>query len=434
MGFAILVLFCILTSYKIINNKNPVAIVLFYCAIAPSVKLGGATFDSNYLYITLITIMIFLKRRSIKKYNALKPFSLMTMIWIVMYFIGWLSHGAPNSNEFWISVVGLLKNIITIYVCYLLSIDSNSQQLDRTMGKALGYIVVANAIMVTLQWLMPLKMFALCNELYYSADRAGYTSAASINTWGGGFYIDHYYRYFGLFGTPMEFSCVLILVLAFLLIQIITGKFYFKHPKLLTIVTIVLGIATQTKLFFLMLPILLIMYVMYSKKKLNTTRIISYFSLGIVCLFFIVFLDKISNIQMFSYFQYLRDPLSAFASRLGNDSSEQGYIYQTLTVGLDNILTGVGPVSVYGEKIADSSYVVLLHNGGILTLLVMLFYYGSLFVKNSKNHLPVLNILLITLFVLGASRNVLLSGSILIITVYYIIQSNRMQTSNKLYK
>ena len=66
---------------------------------------------------------------------------------------------------------------------------------------------------------------------------------------------------------------------------------------------------------------------------------------------------------------YVYNPISAFDSRL----SSTGTLSKTLEVVGDNIIWGVGSIPIKGELIGDNVYVVLLHAGGMVALLI---YFG----------------------------------------------------------
>lgn len=424
MAYLILFVFCIVGIYGIQIKKNIGPLIILYYTIAPNVPLMGSTFDSTYFFIPIMLVFILIRNGGrLYKYRNFKGFIILSVVWVITYFIGWILGDMHQPRMYFISSAGLLKTILAIYLLHLAPCSSSEKNLDKTVGRGLEYVLGFNAVAVFLQWLIPLKMYDICYKLYYSADSSGYTSYETITSWGSGFYNGRYYRYFGLFETPMIFSCVIILALTFYVIQISSERRFFKYPRIVFFLSMLLGILAQCKIFFLMLPILVSLYVICNVRRLTGKRVIAYSVIVIGAFFVIMNLDSISSSSMFQYLKYLKEPLEAFSTRFSSGGNSEGYLDNTLNIAFQNILTGVGPVSVEGESIADSSYIVLLHNGGIIACIAMIIYYFSLFRNNIRIKHSYLNLLIIVLAIMGASRTVMLYGSVLIIIVYYLTEN-----------
>ena len=420
MNYSILLFFCVLTVYFILKNKNPLVIEIVYFIISPCVKLGSLNIDSTYLFVLFVIIVLLIKKKGKFKAESFNGFFHLMVFWIIFYLLGWIINGQMiNLSGVIISVLGLIKNILVLYVCALSCVIRSKKELDRIIGKSFSVSVLLNLIAVLLQMAFPAKMYDICYQLYYSASSTGYTNYDTIKTWGSGFFKGKYYRYFGLFDTPMNFSCFIIIVLTLVVVQLSSDKTFFKYPKIVSIVCFFLGLLAQCKIFFLMLPVLIVLYILFNFKRINFNRMIifSIIIFGIIMIF--LNLDSISGISTFRYLRYLKDPVEAFATRLGSDDKE-GYIFKTLQVALQHPLFGVGPVSVAGETIADSSYIVLFHNGGIFSLVVLMLIYFRLIVETVKKNQVCLNILIISLLIMGMSRTILISGSLLLISIFYI--------------
>lgn len=404
-----------------VKGKDVLPMVLLYYFITPNIPLGGGlVVDSSYIFIFVLLIVSgIISGGTIKLKKQMRSLALLTLVWIVTYTIGWVASGASSQMTFLIAILGLLKTLAAVILCFCSCRNMPREKVYRSIGKGLSWTVWLNAIAVTLQFFFPYQMYDLCYELYYSASSSGYTSYESIESWGAGFYDGRYYRYFGLNETPMVLSCIIVVVLVFVLIQFITGKPFFPHPKTIGIVAILVGISAQCKIFFLMLPILIMLYVLFTSSKMTRKRFFLYMSGCIACLLVIVFLDEISSIPTFRYLAYLQAPLQAFATRFGNGAGSSGYLTATLDVAFRHFLTGVGPISISGEPIADNSFVVIFHNGGIVAVLAMIAFYVSIIFKNLKQGNNVNNILVISMLIMGLSRTNLIFGNLLIITMLY---------------
>ena len=363
----------------------------------------------------------------IKRFKEVGPLNLLVVMWIASYTLGWVSGGLQSPRQYVISILGLLKTVVAVYLIFENFSGKTKKELEQMVGSTLGVVLTMNAIMVFFQWMMPIQMYNLCNILYYSADSTGYTSLETSDQWGGGFYKGHYYRYFGLFETPMAFSCFLILVLAFYVIQCSSEKKFFRHPKIIFLIDVVCGLMAQCKIYIMILPIVLLIYLLYNYKRLSRNQIFVYSFAGILGALLIGNIERIPLLQSYlgAKLTYFTNPIATFATRFGSGEGN-GYLTKTVAIAKDYFLTGVGPVSINGEPLADSSYVVLLHNGGILAIIALVVFYVWLLRKNIKINEKCLNIALLVLFFIGLSRTELIFGSVLIFFMAYILEDHRI--------
>lgn len=422
MAYLILGIFLLCCIWKIAQGKDALSVVLFYYFIAPNISIGGGlVVDSSYIFVfVLIVISAIFFNGKIKVTRQVKSLTILITVWIITYTMGWLANGANSQLTFGIAILGLIKTLISVVLCLSLSRNMSKKMIYRSIGKGLSWTIWANAVAVALQFFFPYQMYDVCYELYYSASSSGYTSYEKIESWGSGFYGGRYYRYFGLNETPMVLSCIVVLVLTIMLIQVITEKRFFIHLRILGVVTILVGVAAQCKIFFLMLPVLALLYVWFNSNKLNRGKIYLYTSGCVACIFLLVFFDEISSISVLRYLTYLKSPLEAFATRFGDGAGSSGYLTETLGIAFDHFLTGVGPISISGEPIADSSFVVIFHNGGIIALFAMIVFYWDIAFKNLKRGNNANNILVISMLVMGLSRTNLIFGNLLIATLFYL--------------
>lgn len=422
MAYLVLLFFILCCTWKIIRGKDALPIILLYYFIAPNIPLGsGLVVDSSYIFIfVLLIVSAIVSGGVLKLKKQVRSLALLTIVWIVTYMIGWIVNGASSQATFFIAILGLIKTLAAVILCFCLCGSMTKEIIYYNIGKGLSLTVISNAIAIILQFLFPYQMYDLCYELYYTASSSGYTSYERIESWGAGFYNGRYYRYFGLNETPMVLSCIIVVVLSFLLIQAVTRKQFFGHPKIIGAVAIFVGTSAQCKIFFLMLPILGMLYVLFDSRKLTRRKLFLYMSGCIACLLIIIFLDEISSISTFRYLAYITSPLQAFATRFGDGKGASGYLTETLSVALNHFLTGVGPISISGEPIADSSFVVIFHHGGIVALLAMIVFYVYIIKENSRHGNNADNILVISMLIMGLSRTNLIFGNLLIVTMLYI--------------
>lgn len=427
MAYIILAIFTVVCTWKIIIKKGALPLVILYFFIAPNIPIGGGlVVDSSYVFIfILLVVKAIVHGGKVIINRRIQSLLFLIAVWIFTYTIGWFINGAASRQTFIISILGLVKTLAAVGLCLILCNDMSKSMIYRSIGIGLSWTVGLNAMAVILQYIFPYQMYDLCHNLYYSASSSGYTSYESIESWGAGFYNGRYYRYFGLNETPMVLSCIIIVVLAFLLIQVISDKKFFTHPRILGIVAVLVGVSAQCKIFFLMLPVLVLFYVFFNSKKMNTRQLYLYIIGSVLCLLLLLFLDDISSIAAFRYLHYITSPLEAFVTRFGDGSGTSGYLTETLTVALDHLLTGVGPISISGEPIADNSFVVILHNGGIVATFAMVAFYTKVIFDNYKSGNTINNILILAMIVMGLSRTNLIFGNLLILTIFYVYVDKR---------
>lgn len=422
MAYLFLAIFTILGAWNILKGKNALTLVVIYYFITPNIPIGnGLVVDSSYVFIfILFVIYVVFHNGKIAVTKHLNSFVMLTFLWIITYTLGWYVGGNKAPQTYLISVLGLIKTLAAVILCMCLSHKMTKEEMRFYLGKGLAWVIGLNAVAVGLQYLFPYQMYDICYKLYYSASSSGYTSYEQIESWGSGFYNGRYYRYFGLNETPMVLSCIVIFVLVFVLIQYSSDKRFFLHPRILTIVALFVGVSAQCKIFFLMIPVLILLYVYSNSKRLSHGKVLVYVIGCVGCLFLLIYLDEISSITTFRYLQYLADPLEAFATRFGNGSETAGYLTETIKVSLDYLLTGVGPVSISGEPIADSSYVVIVHNGGMIAGLAMAVFYVEAIRKNYIYNAKINNVLVYSMLIMGLSRTNLLYGNMLILMLFYL--------------
>ena len=126
------------------------------------------------------------------------------------------------------------------------------------------------------------------------------------------------------------------------------------------------------------------------------------------------------NANFAYYFSFLKDPIAVLNTRFGSVDSEGSlsYVFEILK---KSALIGVGPASVNGEIVGDNAYVVLIHNGGLIALIITMIYYRYFFIKGIKfkNNTTILIILMI--FILSMGMPILIGANISLFILYYLL-------------
>lgn len=433
MAYIILLGFCLVCGQGLLKNKISTAeYVVLYMLVAPCIGLGGRKFDSSYVFVAIMLLITIIKHKGkIIVIREMKKYVWLIFVWCIAFTAGWIINNRQSSFAFIMSIAGLIKALLLVYIlqeCFLLA--NSEEKINEVIGNGIWKAVVINGIAVFLQFTIPMKMYNICYQLYYSSDTSGYASLSNIDTWGGGFYKGRYYRYFGLFETPMIFSCFSIFVIALVLVQFSTNKVYFKYPKITLLIAAILGLSSQCKVYFFMIPLLVCVYVLYNANRMSKKRGIIIFGIGAALMIVVMFADRLATIPALHYLSYLSDPMSAFSTRFGSGTGRSdGYLIDTLRISLEHFVIGVGPVSVQGEALSDSSYLILLHHGGIVALFAMVLFYFKICITNNKNDRS-LNMLTIAILGMALSRTILLSGTIVVISVAYFISVEHAQNKN----
>jgi hypothetical protein len=175
-----------------------------------------------------------------------------------------------------------------------------------------------------------------------------------------------------------------------------------KSNIFIMVVFIIIGFTALSKTFILGLPLLLFVYFIYNTNRLLNAKWLFILTLAIavviiVVLNFDVIITKVYgyNRYMGYYLRMLKSPFDAFSSRY---SVNNGILSQNYDLIKKNLIVGVGPVSVQGEQILDSAPIVILHNGGILALVTVLWYYfKSIIISIKYKYTTILYLLVVIL-------------------------------------
>lgn len=440
MAYVFLVVFLLFMFCHYVSGKSVDIIVLVYSLIAPSIPISSSLkIDSFYMLMAALIVLVFLHGGKIKVEHAKAGFIFFSLIVVVLFAISWVVKSRVNEIQFFISLLGTLKPVVAIVL-----IDSlgHRKELDRSdvVLRAIKIVTVVNLAAILAQYVLPQQSFSLFSSLYSSNSSTYYSQ--DTNVWGlGGFYQGKYTRYFGVFENPMAMGCFCSLALCFFIPKFLASEKVKKSDIIYAIILIASGISSATKTFVFSLPLILILTLVYSNwlsmenrrgGKISAKVLMSGLLTMIVFGAVIIFYDDLYKlIYAFSpmiahYFSYLSNPLSALATRFGSvETNSPGLLAATLQVIRDNPIIGVGPVSILGEPIGDSSYIVMLHNAGLVgftALVVYIIYLVSL--VRRKGSVDAMLLLSLVVF-MGIALNILVGANITIFVYYYLLSPAR---------
>lgn len=435
MAYVLLIGFSLYIFCRYASGKSVDVAVLVYSLIAPCVSISSSMkVDSFYLLIVIMIVLNVLHGAKLKIERTKADFLLFSLIVVMMFAFSWIVKSRVSEQQFIISLLGALKPAVAIVL-----IDSLYQETHHSRSKyvlrAIKIVAVINFIAIVIQYLLPQQSFDLFSELYSSNSSTYYLQ--DTNVWGmGGFYQGKYIRYFGIFENPMVMACFCSLALCFFIPKFFDSEKIKKSDVAYVIILVISGMSSATKTFVFSLPLIVVMTLVLTLglsvgNKRRNVRSTSVLLGGFVVITFcavIIFYDDLYNMiyafnpMMAHYFGYLKNPISALSTRFGGiGTNSSGLLAATIQVIKSNLIIGVGPVSVRNEPIGDSSYIVMLHNAGLVGIFILALYILSLLSLVHRNGDIVGRLLLYLVAFMGIALNILVGANVTIFVYYYIL-------------
>lgn len=424
LAYIILAVLCILIFIRYINKKEITSITIAYCIMAPSIRFLGVKLDSSYFLLIYLCILMILFKRNLKVNKKMKSYFLLIIFVCFIYFVAWILNSRENVIAMMMSLAGILK--IGLYLVCLYSLDCEKINNKNIIIKSICIITFLNLIAIIFQVLFPREAYDIFSELY-SSNTASYYSQ-DITSWGtGGFYNGRYTRYFGLFENPMSLACYSLVAISYVVTKILSEITNRKLYMFLLVILVYIGLMSTTKTFILGIVLLLILLALLQMANSSHIRI-RLLTIALIMLVFLLIIWFYNDIYNFllqynpslaHYFSYLKDPISVFNTRFGSDNSygTLSYVFEILA---KNPLIGVGPASINGEIVGDNAYVVLIHNGGLISLITIIIYYMN-YLFNSLKRRDITTILLIlTTFIVSMGMPILLGANLTLLILYYL--------------
>lgn len=410
MSYVIIIGFVIVILYNLKNSK-PLFVPVMLCSLfAPAINFGGNKIDGAY-FIVIICIVIMLQQRGLRKPSGyLKQYILLIIFVHVVYTVSWLLFSRKDMAILVSTIMGATKLLILMYVCFDVDPKIQKCNMNKELINLIAISVVINLPAVIYEMVAPRSALNLLSEVFLNNSEIIYLNLTFRN--------GTFERYYGLFSYPMKMGLFSVYALVFLVnrgIEIVRMKRY-----LLILGILFIGIASGAKSFVLGTAVVVLANIILpfvgTKIKFKTLFNIVLTISGIFM--FLFFFENISNFLANIFGSFVKYPLSFIVdwSRAFDTRTE------ALAGGWDiikqNWLIGIGPSSVLGEAVMDNSYYVIMHNGGIIALFSVIFFYIRLFIKKRKD------ILAMTLIVILASTGMgfqtLISAEVSTWVIYYL--------------
>lgn len=376
-----------------------ITVASYFCA--PVIKIKNVGINPAYLFTFVLSIWVFIlllnKRVKISKY--VKWFIIGSSVSIVLVGIAWLTHAQCRFSHI-VHFMGMVQYMLAIIaLCILYSKVENDRFID-SFYEGIKVAVVWNFLLTILQMFLP-KVGIFITQLFYAYQGR---DAAIIYTKN----IGRFLRAFGAAYSSTVTGGFCLFTLAFLLFILLKKESWKKELKFF-FMTLFVGLFAFSKAVILgifILFILLIGFMYLLKIRKNYKRIVTCFCVTILTFCIIALLGNMLGLsgQVNYYFGKIFSPLSALETRYGNiekngdhkaenretksekgETELEGNLEEAIEVIKDNFFTGVGPAPIRGEFVGDSQYVVTLHDGGIINLLVYIVLYLSIFIVAWRN-------------------------------------------------
>jgi len=351
-------------SFIIRKNSFEKAIIfyLIFAMISPNLNLGGISISYEIIGFPFILVhyIMITKKIPIPIDTIGIPFTVYSALIIVISLIS----GVIFSND--IPIVGMFAFVRYTMIFQMERMGKLSCWVDSA-DKVLSVTLLANVILSIIQILVPRSVNLFVN-LYAKASSA---VLYNIQTMG------YFNRAVGTFGSPTLLGPFALICFSFYF-AVLFSKNRNINVYIKLVSSLVLGALSLSKAFIIGIPIMTLLILFSVRKQFKLRNIVSFFLLILSVLLivhfgytFLIQKTAINSKVIEYYFGMVSDPIKALQTRY----LAQGNLQDSFAVIINNPIFGVRLSSVKGEFTGDSTYVQLLHNTGIIGLLVMIIFF-----------------------------------------------------------
>lgn len=414
-GVLILVIAVIDIVCRNLKNKSSVVPILMITLYGPDLKIGNKSLDSTYVLIVVLLIFIVFSNGKLY-FGKIKRYVYTTISIMAVYTVSWLLFSREDINSYLSCVIGGMKLTAILIECYTLNYMF-CDRIEEDITNLINITLILNSLFIIFQKLFFEASLAVLKNVFLSADEYDFVLSAT--------YAGRYTRFNGLFKYPMHLGIFCAVAIAFLLIVGVNSK---KRAVWLLSIGMALycGIMSASKSFFIGLAVLYCLFVVENLTKISDKKkvifnVIPVFVLVLIVLFqqdIIRILENVFGSYVAYYAQkvvlFFNDVGAVFETRTG-DSGALSSLYDVV---VNNLLFGVGPGSVNGEKVMDNAILVVLHNGGIIALLIVFNYYAKILRMCYHNHKSTL--LVFTILACGMGFQIWVASPLTAWACYYL--------------
>ncbi len=389
-------LLLLVTYYGFKDIKTSVLIYIVGTFIAPVLRVNGLELSFDIWCFPLIFVCYMLKKRNF-------VFVRHGEVSLIPYLFVYLVLSSVNAMVFNCGLsVATIYATIRFIVLIKMIIDLSEGQLISFIDKALGIIILINAVCAIIQMMniVPVETFY---DLYYKETMKPLLNQLEVG---------YFNRAYGTTAGPVILGGIASLTYTFYLSVYVSGKYNVKRNVLKIVACIICGILALSKTAILAFPIITL-YTMVmctitneSKKALGLLKAVMLIFVGTTVLYFVVPWMEKEGFAIAYYLKFLTEPLEALSSRYDSNS---GQLAEAMAIIEQNFLFGVGHATFNGVFIGDSVYIVLLYHTGLVGLISYLLPFVIVLFRSIKSKNLVKSSLVIVFFLIATGNSLYLS-------------------------
>lgn len=420
VSFIPIIIWTIIISFSVIKTKSDklfITLLFLPLFIYPTIQIGSARISSLYYVCVCYLILVLICRKKNLSITTASYIGIALLI-LCCYILGWASNGVGGIV---VPIIGFAKFLPIIMAMDLLLNHTEQNALLQGFQKALDISVCIDFIVALGQIFQPTVTSTITDYFFYNDETINFSDVLLNEGFSS--------RIYGIFNHPSTQAVFCLIVFSFYLTRMKERSI----NRLFFIISIFMGLASCSKTFILGAPIILILWFIINFRKIVNLRIMVAVTLiALFCLFVFVNFDDIMNyIRSFNpvlayYLNYLKSPIEALNTRYSIGNGNLSPMYSIIE---NHLIIGVGPNAISGEEVLDSAPLVILHNGGILALVLFLILFVSLLRKSLKYKQEDLIYMLTIIFISGfAIPTWIFHAASLSVTVYVLLKTNLLKT------
>lgn len=387
----------------VFNKKTGIFLYLVLSFVLPIVNIFNNKISYEILFFPFLIFFFIITNEIIYINKQAKYLLLYFFVYIISTIVSNIFNDAVN---LYIHIFGFMRLII-IYVVLI-----NQENFKFWFKDLLVAVLTVNLVIMSVQFLFPNSISIFYN--LYAKDSA-LALAGMLN-------LGYFTRLSGTFNNIVPASFFFVLTTTTFLVEY-SRENSFKNIMILCS-AVLCGLATSSKSFIIAMPIIFVINLIIKKvyeksslvvikqSKIKFMNLFLVFALTMTILLFLYYSENILETN-----RYINDLSidNIFSSRYSQD---KGITIEALNVFKNNYLLGVGATSLIGEFLGDSFYVVVLHNTGIIGMLIILLFLLNLILscmieKNRQNIL-----LIVSIIIVGFAGNTIFSLSGVCVLAY----------------
>ena len=406
------------------KRKSFLTQIFLMLMIIPSLQVGGHWYSGQYFVVGILLFLV-LKLKLKKIEPQMANYVITCILVIIIYSVGFFLNNSTGSiYVLLLSVLTMLKYPLIVVCVGLILCEEVVEYIENAYISTLKIVVIVNLIAVTLQIFIPQIAAKLIDNFFYNDDSLNQIDAI---VQGGG-----YIRYTGIYNYPSILgSVMLICLISFLYCKDLKNRAFFM------VITMMTGVISMSKSFYLGVAVVLILWPLLNFKLNNLKMISMSIVLSIAIIEVYSFRDAIylwiksKNAYLAYYFSCIFDLSMSLSTRY---DASAGNTAAMLSMAKEHIVIGYGPLSVYGEVLQDSAFAIIIHNGGIIAILLIVLSYIALFINKAMLKRKGDEMLILGIMALGFAIPVWIFSPVTLgVIVYLYSTSSKLKMERKRY-